>query len=74
MTACTSARPGADASMDTHRATPEGDHMNDQAPPTADRADRAVTIRSLVKRPRLRLELPARLNPGLPRPSGARFR
>ena len=24
--------------------------MNDQAPPTADRADRAVTIRSLVKR------------------------
>jgi len=36
--------------MDAHRATAEGDHMNDQAPPTADRADRAVTIRSLVKR------------------------
>ena len=50
MTAGTSARPGADASMDAHRATAEGDHMNDQAPPTADRADRAVTIRSLVKR------------------------
>ena len=50
MTACTSARPGADASMDAHRATAEGDHMNDQAPPTTDRADRAVTIRSLVKR------------------------
>ena len=33
--------------MDAHRATAEGDHMNDQAPPTA---DRAVTIRSLVKR------------------------